>query len=421
MRKLTQALWIVLSAIVLATSAIQPVTAAPGDNSVVHWNEVAASTVLASGARSTPSAAALYMAIVQAAVYDAVMAIEGTHQPYAYDGYAPGASVDAAVATAGHDVLAYYFPGPGVDAAYTDAMSAIPPGAAKDKGTQVGHASAAALIALRTGDGRDAPAPPPNGFDGTEPGEWRRTNMSAAPVTPYVANVTPFLMESPEQFRPAGPLPLDSYEYFVEFERTRLFGARFNSQRTPQQTEIATFWTENTVGQYNRALRSLATERDLSTGKSALLFAMTDIPAADAMITCWNSKYHYLAWRPVTAIPQADSDGNPWTQADPTWQPLSATANHPEYTSGHACLTGAISRGLEEFLGTKRIELTMTFVNSSGATVSTHHFPTVKALCTEVEDARVYGGDHWTTGGTDGTRAGDNLAKSALKRFFREA
>jgi hypothetical protein len=139
------------------------------------------------------------------------------------------------------------------------------------------------------------------------------------------------------------------------------------------------------------------------------------------MITCWNTKFHYLAWRPVTAIHEADSDGNPRTAADPDWEPLSTTALHPEYTSGHACLTGAITRGLQEFLGTEKINMTITFVNSSGNTVYTHRFAAVDDLRSEVEDARVYGGDHWTTGGTDGTKLGDELAEWALKRYFEEA
>jgi hypothetical protein len=156
----------------------------------------------------------------------------------------------------------------------------------------------------------------------------------------------------------------------------------------------------------------------LSSGESALLFAMTDIPMADAMITCWNTKYHYLAWRPATAIPLADTDGNPATTADPSWVPFSTTAQHPEYVSGHACLTGAITRGLEEFLGTKAIDFSIT--STAVGASNPHDFETVTELRSEVEDARVYGGDHWTTGGADGTSLGDELADWALKRFFEE-
>ena len=416
---------VVLAAVMAFQAPMVSSRAAAGDNAVVQWNATALNTVLASGARATPSAAILYVAIVHAAVFDAVMAIEGSHEPYAFDGdAASGASVDAAVAAAAHDVLVHYFNSEAqksaLDAAYSASLATIPDGASETDGVSVGQRAAAAVIAHRADDGRDRVVPSP--VDGDEPGEWRRTSGPAdgPAVTPYVAHVTPFLVSSPEQFRPKGPNPLTSKEYAEEFERTRLYGALNSPVRSEAQTEIAKFWTENTVGQYNRALRVLANARGLSVGQSALLFATTDVPAADAMITCWNTKYHYLAWRPVTAIQQADHDGNDRTKGDPEWQPLSPTGLHPEYTSGHACLTGAITRGLREFLGTKDIDFTMTSTMGTPSTADdkTHYFATVDDLRTEVEDARVYGGDHWDTGGTDGTDLGDRLADWALKRFF---
>ncbi len=416
----TAAALTLLVALTMALAPSRQSSAAAGDNAVVHWNEVTLNTVFADTARRTPSAASLYVAIAQAAVYDAVMAIEETHEPYAFDGSAaPGASEDAAVATAAHDVLVNYFPDQQatIDGEYANALAAIPDAPSKDDGIDVGQRSAAEIISRRAHDGRDAPVPPP--ADGTEPGQWRRTSASLV-VTPYVAQVSPFLAESPEQFRPKGPNKLTSKRYAEEFERTRLYGAKNFSLRSPKQDEIAYFWTENTVVQYNRALRGLATTRGLTIGDSALLFAQTALPAADAMITCWNTKFHYLAWRPVTAIRLADTDGNPRTTADPAWEPLSTTALHPEYTSGHACLTGAISRGLREFLGTKAIDLDIDVHLPEKPEIDgkVHHFDTVEDLQTEVEDARVYGGDHWESGGTDGTALGDSLAKWALKRYF---
>jgi hypothetical protein len=391
--------------------------AAHYDNAVVYWNEVAVNAFVANSPTATPSASALYVAIVQAAVYDATMAIEQTHQPYASSPTAPaGASVDAAVAAAAHDALVEYLPGQKaqLDATYEAALAEIPDGAAKSDGIRVGQEAAAAMIARRANDGRFAPVPPPP--DGDEPGEWRRTSPGAV-VTPWTAHVTPFLVHSPEQFRTAGPNPLTSEEYAAQFEETRLYGAKTGSLRTPAQTEIATFWSENTVRQYNRALRGLVGERGLSRAEAARLLAMTSLTAADAMITCWNAKYHYLAWRPVTAIREADTDGNPATVADPAWEPLSVTANHPEYTSGHACLTGAITLSLEKFLGTEAIGLTM---DSTASGTGIHYFATVDDLRAEVENARIYGGDHWRKGGSDGTKIGDHVAKWALrKRFFQ--
>ena len=346
------------------------------------------------------------------------MAIEQTHQPYLAAPAAPaGASLDAAVARAARDVLVHYFPAQQstVDAAFAAALADVPDGAAEDGGVAVGRQAAAAMIAAREGDGRFASVPPPP--EGDEPGEWRRTSPAPA-VTPWTAQVRPFLVRSPDQFRAKGPERLTSKQYAAEFNETRLYGAKEGSLRTEAQTEIARFWTENTVGQYNRALRRLVSERGLDTAASARLLAMTSLTAADAMITCWNTKFHYLAWRPLSAIREADTDGNPATTADPAWTPLSTTANHPEYVSGHACLTGAITRSLQEFLGSEAIDLT---IDSTVAGTSVHHFATVDELRAEVENARIYGGDHFRTGGADGTRLGDQLANWALNKYFRKA
>jgi hypothetical protein len=392
------------------------VVAAAADNAVVHWNDVAVKAVFANAPTRTPSAAALYVAIVQAAVYDATMAIEQTHESYASSAVAsPAASVDAAVAAAAHGVLVEYFGGQrqSLDAAYDASLAAIPDGSSKGDGISVGQQVAADIIGLRANDGRFAAVPEP--ADGTQPGEWRRTGPGAV-VTPWAGQVMTFLVKSGEQFRTGGPNPRTSEDYAHQLNETRRYGAKEGSARNEEQTEIAKFWMDNTVVQYNRALRNWAKERGLSTAASARLFAMTDLAGADAMITCWNTKFQYLAWRPVTAIRLADYDGNPATVGDPNWQPLSTTAIHPEYTSGHACLTGAISRALEEFLGTDEIDFTM---NSEIAGTHERHFSTARALRAEVENARIYGGDHFRKGGSDGTKIGDHVAKWGLKRFFQ--
>jgi hypothetical protein len=414
-------------ALLLLAASMAPAAAADSDNAVVRWNDVALSTVIADSAKSTPSAAVFYVADVQAAVYDATMAIEGGYQPYASSPAAsPAASVEAAVATAAYDVLVQYFPAQkaSLDAAYAEALQGIPEGP-KEKGISVGRQAAAAIIALRAGDGRFATvACPP---DGTQPGVWRRTNLSASCVTPWTAQVRPYVAQSPSQFRPAGPAALASAEYAQQFNETRELGAKASTnktqlKRTAEQTEVAQFWTENTVRQYHRAFRALAAQRGLTLAQSARLFAMTALTGADAMITCWNTKYHYLFWRPVTAIHEAGSDGNPKTKEDAAWEPLSPTANHPEYTSGHACLTGAVSESLADFLGTQAIGLTMDARTASGSRIpgtTDHQFATVAALRTEVENARIYGGDHFRRGGADGTVAGAQLAAWALDRFFQ--
>jgi hypothetical protein len=401
--------------LLVGVTAMSPANASAAENAVVRWNGVAADVILADAATRSPSAAALYIAIVQGAVYNATMAIQKTHRMYRSSLSAPGtASVDAAVAAAARDVLVANFPAqqPMIDASYAAALAEIPDGTAKDDGVGVGQAAADEMVAMRANDGRFAPVPAPP--DGDEPGEWRRTSVGPA-VTPWAAYVVPFVVNAPDQFRPEAPNSLTSKDYAAQWDEVRRYGARTGSARTDAQTEIARFWTDNTVGQFNRAFRGFATERALGVGATARLFAMTALTGADAMITCWNTKYHHAFWRPVTAIRLADTDGNPATTADPAWEPLSTTANHPEYTSGHACLTGAVSRALATFLGTEHVDLTM---DAAVPGTTEHHFATIGDLRVEVENARIYGGDHFRVGGTDGTRAGDHLARWGLNRNF---
>lgn len=416
---------VILLAAVSVTVVTTPSAASEQPNVVVRWNEVALSFIVDDGASRqgstrTPSAAALYVGMVQAAVYNATMAIEGSHTLYRSSlSAAPGASVDAAVAVAAHDVLAEYYTTTAQRERLANALEVdlaqIVDGPAKEAGIQVGRAAAAEVIASRANDGRFASVPSPP--DGVEPGQWRRTAGPAA-VTPWTAHVRPFLVNAADQFRPDGPNRLTGDDYAEQFEEVRLYGAIDSPVRTEEQTEIARFWTDNTVSQFNRAFRSLAVERGLSVGDTARLFAVTALTGADAMISCWDAKYHYLSWRPVTAIRLAGGDGNPATTADATWVPFSPTANHPEYTSGHACLTGAVSHALSEFLGTTDIELTM---DSAIPNTSPRHFDTASDLRVEVENARIYGGDHFRVGGSDGTRAGEHVARWAIKRNFRPA
>jgi hypothetical protein len=407
----------ILAAVLIAALVVPAVSASAesAENPVTSWNRTITSVVLGDSRTATPSASALYVAIAQAAVYDAVMAITRTHAPYASSPEAaPGASVEAAVAAAAHDTLDAYYPDhPTTESAYAASLASIPDGPSKSDGIAVGQRTAAAVVALRQNDGRFASVPAP---ESTEPGKWRRTNPNASAVTPWTGQVRPFLVRSPDQFRTEGPNALTNADYAEQLDETMRLGAATGSSRTDEQTEIARFWTENTVDQYNRTLRVFAGDRRLATSDTARLLAMTSLTGADAIITCWNTKYHYNGWRPVTAINEADSDGNPATVApSTTWVPFSTTANHPEYVSGHACLTGAITRSLETFLGTNTIGMTMT---STARDTVPHTFATTDDLRREVENARIYGGDHFRKGGSDGTQLGDHVAKWALHRFF---
>lgn len=395
-------------------------TATPaGPAAVIAWNDIARRTVI-QVAKQTTAHAMISIAFVQAAVYDAAVAIEGGYQPYRVRlERRPGASLDAAVATAAHHVLVYYFPAQqaALDADYAAALAAIPEGAAKATGIGVGQASAAGIIASRQGDGLEAdigfsmPAP--------GPGVWQLP-AGQSPMTPWASKLRPFMLQRPDQFRPGPPLDLAGSAWASDFNEVKAVGRLDSPLRTAEQTDIARFWTTNPVVQYNAAFAQIASERGLGTVQAARLFAMGNLVGSDALIACFDAKYHYLAWRPQFAIPQGASDGNPATAADPDWKPLLGAPPHPEYPSGHGCLTGAEAEVLAAFLGTNRIALDLAST-APNLQRPQRHYERVTDLTQEVADARVWGGIHFRDATVKGLVLGRKVAHWTLKAYFLPA
>ena len=381
---------------------------------VLDWNATAAATLVASGKPQPESM--LYVALTQVAVYDAVVAIEGGFEPYlVVPGVPPGSSPEAAAAAAAYGVLVSYFPAqkPALDAAYAASLAAIPAGTARDRGVLVGQQVAAGLVAARIDDGRDDPetfTPTP------APGVWRPTPPAfAAAQTPWLATTKPLLLKRPDQFRPGPPPALDSRRYARDFNETRLYGAKTGSLRTAEQTETARFWTELVQQQHTRTLRNLVTRLGLDLRESARALALGTAVMADSLIACWDAKFAYGYWRPVTAIPAGDTDGNDKTAADVTWEPLGTTPNHPEYPSAHACVTAGLGAAAAELVGSNRIDLDV----ASTVTGTTRHFEHVADLERDIENARVYIGFHWRTSDEVGSRLAERVARWEVQRFFR--
>lgn len=330
------------------------VAAVEPDDMVLVWNGHAvraisnAPAATPPGLGQPPPLAPIHLAMVHGAIYDAVNAIDGGHEPYLDDlPSAPStASKAAAVATAAHDVLVALPPGSAavtasVDGLYADSLAAIDAGPAKDAGIAIGQAAAAAMIANRSTDGRFVGT----GLwpIGTLPGEWRPLSLApAANVWAWVANVTPFTMNSTDQFRTEGPYDLASPEYAAEFNQVKRLGSNaVPTARTEAQTSLAGFVSGNPFGMYNGGLREIAAANGLSTTEQALLFVKTTMSTADALIGCWDDKEHWLFWRPQTAIRLADQDGNPDTVADPDWTAQFTNPGYPDHPSGYNCVAGS--------------------------------------------------------------------------------
>jgi hypothetical protein len=289
---------IALAIVMLTWPMSMAASALPPGNTVQQWNAIAENTVVGSGAFQAEGF--IYMGYVSAAVYDAVVSIEGGYAPYgAVIPAAPGASADAAAIEAAYRTLIYYFPGQAVTlhTFYTEALALIADGASKTAGLAVGLGAATNIIGLRAGDGLRTPIGVTSPFPTLAPGAgvWRLTPPAfAAPQTPWVGDVRPFILQSADQFLPDQPLLLQSPEWAEAFSQIKTYGEATSNARTPEQTAIARFWSANVVRQYNRLAREVAEDRGLL--QTARLVAMVNTVGADALISCLFAKYHYLFW-----------------------------------------------------------------------------------------------------------------------------
>ena len=392
-------------------------TRLPAQNVVTDWNAIASSTIVAKGGK--PSAtSSVWFAYTSIAVYDAVNAVHGQFQPFYYQGGAsPGASDEAAAVAAAHGVLVHYFPTQQatLDAIYLDSLGKITAAAdAKSAGVAIGEAAAAALIAARAGDGLEANVPY---TPGSGPGVWQPTPPKFAPaLTPWLAQMRPFTMKSASQFLPDGPTALASEDWVEDYNQVRVLGGLDSTVRTPKQSEIGLFWTEHTGQQYARAFGYLAENYKLNVMESARLMAILWTGFADAAIGCWNAKFTYNFWRPVTAI--RTGGGNPELAADPTWTPLGTTPAHPEYPAAHGCVTAAVSSLISDYFGTQKVHVVADSLAFSDG-VHTHTFEDTRELFHEVFWARIYAGFHYHHSLEDGGRLGRKVSKQLFGTQFR--
>jgi hypothetical protein len=410
-------------AVVLAVGALGagtpsalPRVAAGGANAVTDWSLISQNAVVV----GRPAGSAFYLhAIVLLAIHDAVVAIDGGADPLISSPQVTWpADADASVAAAARDVLVARVPGQAaqVQAAYDAYLGGIPAGDAKTNGIAVGQAAAAAVLLDRGGDRFDTD--PPWIQPTTGPGVFEPV-LPTKPVDIKLGDVRPIALPTGDddmvvdKFLPGPPIALTSAEYAADFAETKALGRKTGSTRTPEQTETALFWSENTVAQLNRTLRELAIARGLDPVRTARLLSMAFVSAADSLIVCLRAKYHYVFWRPVHAIQRADTDGNPATEPDPEWQPL-LVVNHPEYPSGHSCATGAVIPAMDEFFGTDLIAVTV----SSTVTGTSRTYPSFKAMGRDVFMARIYGGLHFRFSMGVGFNQAKHVARYVLVNYF---
>jgi hypothetical protein len=423
-----------LSLIALAFVTLTSPPAARAD-AVTDWNAIASDSIVAT-AGQPPQVSSLSFAMVQGAVYDAVNAIDRGYRPYLVQPPSqPTDSKEAAATTAAFRVLVGFADLPGLFPsqlptlqpqydAYIAGLPDTPPGS-RAAGATIGETTARAMLTARLNDGRFGP---PAVLYPPAPGIWRPTppNFANDPAS-WLGNVRTFIVPSAEMLRTDGPNSLTSDDYAEDLNEVKEVGSLASTTRTADETDAAIFWQDHAHALFNRLFRALVASEDLDIVDSARLFAMANLAAADASIGCWNDKYYWQFWRPITAIREADTDGNPDTEADPTWLPLFdpttpicnppplVTPPFPDHPSGHACNTSAFVHTLRTFFGTDRIAVSV-FSNKS---CTWRSFDRFSDMLREVIDARVWAGIHFRTADVQGAVLGKKVAHYLKRHYFQ--
>src|SRR5437868_4773600 len=406
----------ILIALGLVAFASPPVAHA---DAVLDWNGYAANAIVG-GANMPASRGIIRLAMVHVAIYDAVNAIEGyPFTPYAVTpNVVTPASPEAAAAAAAHDMLVALFPSQQavLDAEYAASLALIPDGPAKSNGISVGQQSAAGILLFRANDGRDAVVPY---IPGSGPGVWIPTPPGfLAAQAPEVAYVRPFTLNSPSQFRAEPPPDLSSDTWARDYNETKSLGAAIGSARTPEQTDLARFVSDQPMLLWNRTWRGISVSQGLNLLNNARFFALLTTASSDALIACWHSTSLYNFWRPVTAIRAGDTDGNPQTEPDANWIGVVVTPNHPEYPAAHGCFSGASCETLTYFFGTDNFNFTMNSL-VPGLTEPVRQYTTFSQALQDALDARVYGGMHFRNSTQKGAIIGKQVSHFATRHFFQ--
>jgi hypothetical protein len=394
-----------IGAICLGTNATQA-------NVVTDWNEKAVALV---ASRSLPPAAAeRIVTMTQVAMFDAVNSVERRYRPYLVQ-LTPtnSASEEASAAAAAAAVLAGSDPGNLAEFKSTLAtyLASIPEGEAKTAGIALGEAVASKVLEARATDGANTPD---SYRPRTQPGVYIPTPLTASSMWP---NVTPFAMNSPTQFRPPPPVPLDSEKWIADYNEVMTFGAKTSKQRSPRQTEDARFWLMIGPISYYPMARQLVSDKRMNLIDSARFMALVSVAESDAYIAVFDAKYTYAFWRPITATRNGDLQNNPAMPRDATWQPIDNTPMHPEYPCAHCITSAAFASVVETLYGSPDAPgLSMTSLTAPGVT---HRWNNMWAYVNEVSEARIWAGFHYRSSTEVGQDMGRKIGRFVVQTVMQ--
>jgi hypothetical protein len=389
-------------------------------NPVVQWNRTLLLIVRTPGAQPATVHPTRTFAIMHAAIYDAVNAIDGTHKPYLVhlSGVSQSASQDAAAAAAAHEVLLALYPTFQAMLAtqFQQSLASIPDGEDQTEGITIGKSVADRILSLRSNDGSNAPAIP--FVFGSAPGDYQSTppNFPKQPQFTHWSQVTPFALEHANQFRPGPPPALTSDTYSDVFNEVKSSGVANGNTATPDQALTGHFWNGAIQNYWNEITQTAALGHGLTTAQSARVFALLNLTFADGVIAFYDAKYTYNFWRPVTAIREAATAGNPETLADPSWLPeVGNTTPDPSYPGAHAVISAGGASVLTSFFKKNHFDFTVTSEVLAGVDRS---FASFSAADEEATLSRIFAGVHFRSDLTTGQRLGREVADFVVDHFL---
>jgi hypothetical protein len=390
-------------------------SARAGD-AVTEWNQIALAATVTANQGPLPQIRS--MAIVQVSVHDAVSAITRAYDTYLGLKHGPrGASADGAAIGAAHHALVNLFPSQAgaLNQTLTASLAAhgISPA---DPGIAFGAKVAAAMLKLRANDGSAQAQFPYTAPNSGSPGVWVATSAAAA-LLPGWGSVTPWAIRKVSQFRPEGPPPLRSRRWARDFNEVKELGSLTSATRTSEETDIARFWLASPTAIWNGIALQLIESHQLAPSSTARVLALMYLAAADASIVCWDAKYRFNFWRPITAIHQGDGDGNDRTAGDPGWAPLFPTPPHPDYLSGHSVNSSAMATVLKRVFGDRQ-EWPIVATSSTNPGFE-RHWESLGEAVEEVIDARIFSGIHYRSADEDGARVGRAVGRYVLSHQLR--
>jgi len=404
---------LILTALLLTAYCARP------SELVLVWNDLTLRAIRY--ANVPPPMAVRQMAVVHLAMFDTLNGIDRKYKPYLVEREARGeCSPQAAVSAAAHHVLRTLFPKSAdvLDSHYNAILAGIQNSAAKTNGIQWGKQVATEFLKLRQFDGAGQSA----GYSyADKPGYWNRTPPNYdKPLLPAWGRMKPFALPSAESFRAPPPPALASSDWAVQYNQVKRIGATNSTTRTPEQREIALFWadgpgTETPPGHWNKIAQQLARKRGFGLVETARLFAALNVAMADAGVVCWDAKYTYNWWRPITAIRAGANDGNPATEPDPKWTPLLITPPFPEHTSGHSTFSGAAAAVLRELAGSDEFQFVTT---SDGLPGVVRRFRRFSDAAREAGMSRIYGGIHFAAANEHGLESGRKTGEYVARTLF---